>query len=267
MWSHADTIEMDEGVTFRDAVEAAGGIWAWPSNEKGGPVWVSLEEWNRRAGEEQRRRVPGPDHCQVEPRAIEPGALPCLHQRGEHLDRMALYAVAMARHLSQKEKFRDVITEEWIEDLFDAAPLHDIGKVGIPDKILLKPGKLTPDEQKVMQQHPIIGEAIVKPVRSLQSVGTLVRCHHERYDGTGYPSGLKGDEVPLGARILMVADAYDSMVTDRPYRKRLPQADAIAELQRCAGTDFDPNVVEVFVDLIDERSTRTRRPTRQSKSA
>ena len=107
-----------------------------------------------------------------------------------------------------------------------------------------------------MQQHSVIGEAIVKPVRSLQKVVALVRHHHERYDGAGYPGGLKGEEIPLGARILAVADTYDSMVTDRPYRKRLPIENAKAELKKYAGIQYDPAVVHAFLQVLAEKEQR-----------
>ena len=107
-----------------------------------------------------------------------------------------------------------------------------------------------------MQQHPVIGEAIVKPIRSLSKVVELVRCHHERFDGSGYPAGLKGDQLPLGARILSVADTYDSMVTDRPYRKRLSAEQARAELKRSAGTQHDPVAVEAFLRVLDRKEQR-----------
>jgi len=148
------------------------------------------------------------------------------------------------------------LDEESLRVLNDAGVLHDIGKIGVKDEILLKPRPLTPDEEKVMQQHSVIGEAIVKPVRSLQKVVALVRHHHERFDGTGYPSNLKGEEIPLGARILSVADTYDSMVTDRPYRKRLTIEDAKAELKKCAGVQHDPAVVEAFLQVITDKEQR-----------
>jgi HD-GYP domain-containing protein (c-di-GMP phosphodiesterase class II) len=148
------------------------------------------------------------------------------------------------------------LDEETLRVLNDAGVLHDIGKIGIKDEILLKPHPLTPDEEKIMQQHPVIGEAIVKPVRSLQNVVALVRHHHERFDGTGYPSGLKGDAIPLGARILAVADTYDSIVTDRPYRKRLTIDIAIAELKKHAGVQYDPVVVQAFLQVLAEKEQR-----------
>ncbi len=148
------------------------------------------------------------------------------------------------------------LDEETLRMLNHAGVLHDIGKIGIKDEILLKSSPLTPDETKIMQQHPIIGEAIVKPVRSLQRVVELVRGHHERYDGGGYPGGLKGEEIPLGARILAVADTYDAMITDRPYRKRLPLDTAKAELKKLAGTQLDPAAVEAFLRVLSQKETR-----------
>lgn len=134
--------------------------------------------------------------------------------------------------------------------------LHDIGKIGIKDEILLKTTHLNSDEEKIMQQHPIIGEAIVKPVRSLQKTAELIRHHHESYDGTGYPSGLKGEEIPLGARILVVADTFDAMVTDRPYRKRLSVEIARAELNKLSGIQFDPKAVDAFMTVLDRKDAR-----------
>jgi HD-GYP domain-containing protein (c-di-GMP phosphodiesterase class II) len=140
--------------------------------------------------------------------------------------------------------------------LNDAGVLHDIGKIGIKDEILLKPMPLTGDEAKIMEQHSVIGEAIVRPIRSLQKVVSLVRHHHERFDGSGYPDGLKGEAIPLGARILAVADTYDAMVTDRPYRKRLSIEAAKAELRKQVGVQHDPAVVEAFLYFIDEKQER-----------
>jgi len=148
------------------------------------------------------------------------------------------------------------LDQEMLRTLNDAGVLHDIGKIGIKDEILLKATPLNPDETKIMQQHSIIGEAIVKPVRSLQKVVALVRHHHERYDGSGYPNGLKGDGIPLGARILSVADTYDAMITDRPYRKRLPLEYAKAELKKVAGSHLDPVAVEAFLRVIEEKEQR-----------
>ncbi|MBI4342000.1 MAG: HD domain-containing protein [Candidatus Omnitrophica bacterium] len=165
-----------------------------------------------------------------------------------HSKRVGFYATKIGEQMG--------LDQEMLRTLNDAGVLHDIGKIGIKDEILLKATPLTPDEQKVMQQHPIIGEAIVKPVRSLGKVVSLVRHHHERFDGGGYPSGLKGEAIPLGARILAVADTYDAIVTDRPYRKRLSVDQAKAELTRCAGAQHDPVVIEAFLKVLAEKETR-----------
>jgi putative nucleotidyltransferase with HDIG domain len=165
-----------------------------------------------------------------------------------HSKRVGFYAMQIGKVLG--------FDEEMLRTLTDAGVLHDIGKIGIKDEILMKPSSLTPDEWKIMQQHPLIGEAIVKPVRSLSKVVTLVRHHHERYDGKGYPEGLKGEDIPLGARILAVADGYDSMITDRPYRKRFSLEQTKEELQRSAGTQYDPAIVDAFFKVLDSKAHR-----------
>jgi putative nucleotidyltransferase with HDIG domain len=165
-----------------------------------------------------------------------------------HSKRVGFYASKIGEEMG--------LDPETLRTLNDAGILHDIGKIGIKDEILLKPGALTPEERKIMQQHSVIGEAIVKPVRSLAHVVQLVRHHHERFDGAGYPDGLKGDQIPLGARILAVADTYDAMVTDRPYRKRRTLEETKTELQRNAGQQHDPNVVAALLRIIARKEER-----------
>jgi HD-GYP domain-containing protein (c-di-GMP phosphodiesterase class II) len=165
-----------------------------------------------------------------------------------HSKRVGFYATQIGEELG--------LDQETLRMLNDAGILHDVGKIGIKDEVLLKASPLTPEEQKIMQQHPIIGEAIVKPVQSLAKVVSLVRHHHEAYNGTGYPGGLRGDDIPLGARILAVADTYDSMVTDRPYRKRLSTEESTAELKRKAGIQYDPKVVEAFLRVLEKKEAR-----------
>lgn len=137
-----------------------------------------------------------------------------------------------------------------IEVIRQAALLHDIGKIGIRDNVLLKPMKLTPEEWKLIEGHPAHADRILAPIRFLDRARLVVRAHHERYDGKGFPEGMAGEAIPLGARIVAVADAYDAMTTDRPYRKGMPPDVAIVELRRHAGTQFDPVVIENFARVL-----------------
>jgi two-component system, cell cycle response regulator len=139
---------------------------------------------------------------------------------------------------------------EGLDEVARAAELHDVGKIAVPDAILDKPGPLDPVEWSFMRRHPLIGERILLAAPALRPVARLVRSSHERWDGTGYPDGLGGDEIPLGARVVAVVDAFDAMTTERPYRQPVPEAEAIAELRRCAGTQFDPLVVDAFCRVL-----------------
>ncbi|MBI2525655.1 MAG: HD domain-containing protein [Candidatus Rokubacteria bacterium] len=125
--------------------------------------------------------------------------------------------------------------------------LHDIGKIGIPDAILLKRGPLTPAEWQIMRTHPAVGRNLVSKIPFLRGAVPVVYHHHEHWDGSGYPLGLKGDAIPVGARIFAVADAFDAMTFDRPYSRAIPLEAARAEIQRSAGTHFDPGVIESFL--------------------
>lgn len=134
-----------------------------------------------------------------------------------------------------------------------AALLHDLGKIGLPTSLLQKPRPLSEEEWEIMKRHPGIGAQIVLSVTGLGGVATIIQCHHERYDGTGYPNGLKEMQIPLGARILAVVDAFEAITSGRIYRKPLTVDAALEEIQRCKGTQFDPHVVDAFVALIHER--------------
>jgi len=131
--------------------------------------------------------------------------------------------------------------------------LHDIGKIGIPELVLVKPGKLTEEEFTIMQSHPYRGQQILQPVTFEQDIVDGVYCHHERLDGKGYPIGLSGKEIPLIARILAVADAFDAMTSNRPYRSSLPMEEAIAELKRGYDSQFDGAVVDAFLQVINKK--------------
>jgi HD-GYP domain-containing protein (c-di-GMP phosphodiesterase class II)/HAMP domain-containing protein len=144
------------------------------------------------------------------------------------------------------------LPEAFVRDLEAAALLHDIGKIGIPDHILHNNGELPPDGLRFILEHPIGGENILKPVGSLSRLCPIVRHHHERYDGEGYPDRLKGEEIPLAARILSVADSYDAMISDRAYKPTRTKPQAIAELLACKGGQFDPECVDVFIAYLRE---------------
>jgi HD-GYP domain-containing protein (c-di-GMP phosphodiesterase class II) len=148
-------------------------------------------------------------------------------------------AAAVARRLGLDDKE--------VERIAHAARLHDVGKVAIPDAILAKPEPLEPEEWEFMKRHTIIGERIISAAPSLTDVARLVRSSHERWDGNGYPDELAGEDIPLGARIVSACDAYDAMITDRPYKAAVDSELACAELRRCAGTQFDPAVVPAFL--------------------
>ena len=138
------------------------------------------------------------------------------------------------------------------------AAFHDIGKLAIPESILCKPGRLTTDERLRIEQHTVIGDQILAPIEFLRDVRPLVRGGHERWDGAGYPDGLAGEHIPLGARIIFACDAYDAMTTDRPYRAALDDEVAAAELAANAGTQFDPEVVEALLEVLGESGLHRR---------
>jgi diguanylate cyclase (GGDEF)-like protein len=139
---------------------------------------------------------------------------------------------------------------EEIARIRTAALLHDVGKVGVPDEILHKPGPLDDREWEIMRQHPVIGERILRAIPGLGAVARIVRHEHERWDGGGYPDGLVASAIPIGSRIILACDAYHAMVSDRPYRKAMPHADAMSQLSANAGTQFDPDVVQALVGYL-----------------
>nr|MBU1328511.1 GAF domain-containing protein [Candidatus Omnitrophota bacterium] len=140
-----------------------------------------------------------------------------------------------------------------------AGLLHDIGKIGIDVGILRKPAKLTKDEWKIMAMHPVVGSGIVEQIGFLDDLAPIILHHHERYDGKGYPSKLKKEKIPLGARILSIVDAYESMVSDRPYRKALSSKKIRQELSEGAGTQFDPNIVKIFLKILSKKKYKTKK--------
>lgn len=160
-----------------------------------------------------------------------------------HSQRMAKIAEVICRELN--------FNEDQIQAVHWAALLHDIGKIGVPDEILSKPGPLNNEEWATMMRHPEIGSQILAPVKRMSNVAPIIRAHHEKYDGSGYPDGLKGSQIPLGARILAVVDAYIAIKDERVYRKSRSHAEAILEIKRHSGTQFDPQIVDIFMKVAD----------------
>jgi putative nucleotidyltransferase with HDIG domain len=163
-----------------------------------------------------------------------------------HSQKVSEYSAIIAEDMGLSE--RDIETIKY------AALLHDIGKIALPDDIIKKPSRLTDQEFEIVQKHPNIGAKIIKEIEALAPMVPIVLHHHERCDGKGYPDGIKGDDIPLGARIVHVADAYDTMVSARAYRDMLPPELAISELRKNAGTQFDPKVVDVFITSLRKRA-------------
>jgi putative two-component system response regulator len=169
------------------------------------------------------------------------------YDTGQHTRRVGRIAASLAAGLG--------VEPVEVEMINRAAQLHDVGKIGVPDQILLKPGKLTREEFQTMQRHSRIGAEILAGGRSslIQTAAEIAHHHHERWDGSGYPAGLTGDEIPLGARVVALADVFDALAHNRPYRNAWPLEDVLAEIHRQAGRHFDPRVVEVFRGLEPER--------------
>ena len=161
---------------------------------------------------------------------------------GQHLERCRVYGVALLEALGVAADYPDA------EFGF---LLHDAGKVGIPERILNKPGPLTAAEWRVMRTHPLIGHQMLADIPFMRTAAEVVRSHHEMFDGSGYPEGLKGNDISLAARVFAVCDAFDAMTTDRPYRAALSLDHAVTEIERMAGTQFDPEVVKVFLPLCE----------------
>jgi len=160
-----------------------------------------------------------------------------------HSDRVTKYAMKVAKEMK--------LSESAIRNIEYAALIHDIGKIGIQETILAKKGNLSETEYEIIKMHPLIGESIITPVKFLNGIAPLILYHHEHYDGKGYLEGLRGEGIPIGARIISVADAFDAMTSDRPYRKALTKEEARRELEKESGKRFDPEVVEAFLRLLD----------------
>ena len=176
---------------------------------------------------------------------------------GHHIIRTQHYVKLLAKHLQKHPKFSTILTDALIETLFRSAPLHDIGKIGIPDAILLKKGKLNPDEFEIMKTHSFLGyQAICKAeaqldiqVDFLKIAKEIAYTHHEKWDGTGYPQGLKGDAIPLSGRLMALADVYDALISRRIYKDKIPHDEAVNIIMQGRGSHFDPDILDAFIEL------------------
>lgn len=183
-------------------------------------------------------------------------------ETGFHLERIRNYCKTFAEELGQHPDYQKIITDDFIKTIFKTAPLHDIGKVGIPDYILLKPGKLTPIEFEIMKSHTIIGYQTLASIRKqygemdfLNMGIEITYCHHERYDGQGYPRGLRGEKIPLPAQILSFADVYDALTTQRAYKKAFSHEESLELMKAERGKHFSPTLLDIFLAISDKFDT------------
>ncbi len=181
-------------------------------------------------------------------------------ETGQHLERIRVYTKKLAETLQKLEKYKAIIDDKFIEMIYKSSPLHDIGKVGIPDNILLKPGKLTNEEFEIMKKHATIGgsaiaaaEKDLKIQQTFLSMGKKVAYfHHEKFDGTGYPHGIKGESIPIEARIMAIADVFDALVSKRVYKKAMSYDAAKKIILEGKGKHFDLDIVDAFIEIADE---------------
>lgn len=178
---------------------------------------------------------------------------------GGHIKRTSLYVKLLAETLKRRGLYEDILTKEYMENLVKAAPMHDIGKISIPDSVLQKPGRLTDEEYNVMKQHAARGGEIIRNTFGhmedeayTQMAYEVARFHHEKWNGKGYPDGLKGEEIPLAARIMAIADVFDAISEKRCYRDAMPLDKCFDIIREGSGQDFDPRLVEVFLDIRDD---------------
>ncbi len=179
------------------------------------------------------------------------------NETGNHIRRTQHYVRALALRLRDKRRFRNFLTDENIELLYKSAPLHDIGKVGIPDSILMKPGKLTPEEFDIMKTHTTLGQAAIAaaekrldcPVTFLHFAREIAGSHHEKWDGSGYPCGCSGADIPIPALLMAIPDVYDALISKRVYKDAFPHEEAVEIIRKGSGSHFDPEVLSAFIDI------------------
>jgi putative two-component system response regulator len=182
------------------------------------------------------------------------------NETGNHIRRTQHYVRVLAQRLKSWPRFRSLLDDQTIELIYKSAPLHDIGKVGIPDRILLKPGRLTPEEFAIMKTHTILGRNAIAaaekvsdaPSSFLRFAREIAHYHQEKWDGSGYPEGLAGDEIPVSARLMAVADVYDALISRRVYKPAFPHHESVSIIQAGRGKHFDPDMVDAFLEIADE---------------
>jgi putative two-component system response regulator len=208
---------------------------------------VALQDQKARLEEMVRERTRALEHAQAETlRRLAQAAEFRDDETGQHTRRVGALSALLARQLG--------LPEEQVELIRQSAPLHDVGKIGIPDKVLLKPGRLNAEEFALMKRHTLIGGDLLagSPSDVATMAEEIARCHHERWDGSGYPNGLSGEMIPLSARIVAVADFYDALSFARPYRPAWVQGEILAEIQGEGGRHFDPTIVRAFFELVEQ---------------
>lgn len=231
---------------------------------QGGTLWLGLERLQavsrRRQADSDARAERHREDLQRTQRAVMYGLAHLSESRdpatGEHLRRMKHLARVLAEALQSHPNYRAVVTPEFVKQIEISAMLHDIGKVGISDAILLKPGKLTAVERQEIQQHPLISSQCLRRIEEklgsanfLEMAHEIALYHHERWDGLGYPFGRRGETIPLSARIVAIADVYDALVSERVYKPAFPHDQCVSMIREGAGTQFDPELVKVFLSI------------------
>ena len=186
---------------------------------------------------------------------------------GNHIVRIQHYVRSLAQRLQAQPRFAAELTQPFINVLFQAAPLYDMGTIGIPDWILLKPSRLTPAEFEIMQTHTTLAREAIEHAETtlgyqaalLQTLKEMAFSHHEKWDGSGYPQGLSGDEIPLSARLMAIADVYDALISDRVYKAGVPHDQAVGIIFQGRASHFDPDMVDTFIEIQDEFQAIARR--------
>jgi putative two-component system response regulator len=180
-------------------------------------------------------------------------------ESSNHTKRTQWIMIALCYHLRQKDRFKCILTDEYINELFSTSPLHDIGKVGIPDSILLKPGRLTTDEFELMKKHTLYGVDALKyedneliDISFIKTASEIIGTHHEKFDGTGYPMGLKGKDIPLSGRLMAIVDVYDALVSTRVYKPAYSHAEAMQIIAEGKNRHFDPDIVDAFFEIEED---------------